>query len=107
MIRRMTPSSPKSTLLSVRVHSRTSLNRHELSADGVLHVWVTAPAVDGAANKALIKYLATILSIPPSQISLVSGETSRMKRVRIPMDKDGVIRRVTNGQREQGVGFSD
>jgi uncharacterized protein len=76
------------------------MNRHELSVDGVLHVWVTAPAVDGAANKALIKYLAAILSIPGSQISLVSGETSRQKRIRFPMDNDELIRRVTNAQPE-------
>jgi uncharacterized protein (TIGR00251 family) len=76
------------------------MNRHELSVDGVLHVWVTAPAVDGAANKALLKYLAAILSIPGSQISLVSGETSRQKRIRFPMDNDELIRRVTNAQPE-------
>ena len=82
------------------------MNRHELSEDGVLHIWVTAPAVDGAANKALIRYLAAILSIAGSQISLVSGETSRQKRIRFPMDKDELIRRVTNAQPEKGVGFS-
>jgi uncharacterized protein len=100
MIRRMTPAGPDSSVLSVRVHPRTSMNRHELSEDGVLHIWLTAPAVDGAANKALNKYLAAILAIPGSQIRLVSGETSRQKRIRFPMDKDELIRRVTNTQPE-------
>ena len=81
----MASRESESTLLAVRVHPRSARNRYEWDQDGVLHVWVTAPAVDGAANKALLKYLADELSVPVSRIVLVSGETSRSKRIRIPL----------------------
>jgi uncharacterized protein YggU (UPF0235/DUF167 family) len=39
--------------------------------------------VDGAANEALIHFLAERLDVPRSKIRLVSGETSRSKVVAI------------------------
>src|SRR4029079_6403198 len=42
-----------------------------------------APPVDGAANDALIAFLSAALGIPRRQITIVSGERSRDKRVRI------------------------
>ena len=71
------------------------MNRLELREDNGLHVWVTAAPVDGAANKEVIKYLSATLSNPASQISLISGETSRTKRFRFPVDKDELVRRLT------------
>ena len=46
-----------------------------------LKVRVSAPPVDGAANAALIAFLAKALRRPRSSISLVSGETARLKLV--------------------------
>ena len=39
------------------------------------------PPVDGAANQALIDYLAKALGVPRSAIRLISGEKSRLKLV--------------------------
>lgn len=47
---------------------------------------INAPAVDGKANSALIRYLATIFRVPASDIHIVAGKTSRSKIVRV----DGV-----------------
>ncbi|MDR1853823.1 MAG: DUF167 domain-containing protein [Azoarcus sp.] len=44
---------------------------------------LAAPPVDGKANAALCAYLAEICAAPKSAVTLVSGETSRAKRVRI------------------------
>jgi uncharacterized protein (TIGR00251 family) len=49
-----------------------------------LVVRVHAPAVDGKANEALIRFLSEFLDVAKSQIMIVSGHTSRMKRVDIP-----------------------
>jgi uncharacterized protein len=49
----------------------------------VLLVKVTAPPVDSAANEAVIALLAATLKIPKRDIAIVSGESSRNKRVRI------------------------
>jgi len=89
-------TSPDSTVLAVRVHPRSSTNRHSWT-DGELHVWVTAPAVEGAANKAVVKYLSDVLELPVSRISIVSGETSRSKRLRVPLAEDIVAGKLSNG----------
>ena len=90
----MSTPDDESTLLSVRVHPRSRKNRHELSQDGILHVWVTAAAVDGAANKALMKYLSDLLSLPNSRMALVSGAASRSKRIRIQLSGDDISSRI-------------
>ncbi len=42
-----------------------------------------APPVDGRANKALIAFLAKALNVGRSQVTLIGGQTSRMKRLRV------------------------
>jgi uncharacterized protein len=44
---------------------------------------VTAPAVDGRANKAVIGLISATIGVPASAVSLVSGLTTSQKRVRI------------------------
>ena len=44
---------------------------------------LAAPPVDGKANAALCAFLAEICGAPKSDIQLLSGETSRTKRIRI------------------------
>lgn len=50
---------------------------------GVLHARVTAPPVDGRANRALCRLLAKRLGMAPSRVRVVRGEKSRDKRVRV------------------------
>jgi uncharacterized protein len=69
--------------ITVRLTPRAA--RAELGAlrDGVLHVRVTAPPVDGAANAALLRLLAKRLRLARSSIRLVSGETARRKVIEV------------------------
>lgn len=48
-----------------------------------MKIRLAAPPVDGKANAALCAFLAAFCEVPKSAVSLVSGETSRAKRVRI------------------------
>lgn len=48
---------------------------------GALKVAVTAPAEEGRANRALLQLLRKELGLKRSQLELLSGETSRDKRV--------------------------
>ncbi len=48
-----------------------------------LKIKLTAPPVEGAANKQCIEILAEALHCPKSRIEIVSGQTSRRKQVRI------------------------
>ncbi|MCA9879033.1 MAG: DUF167 domain-containing protein [Thermomicrobiales bacterium] len=68
-------------VISLAVSPRASANRVELAADGSLRVRLTAPPVDGAANAALLKVLATILNVPRSGLTITSGAQARQKRV--------------------------
>jgi len=52
------------------------------STDGVL-VRVTAPPVEGAANEAVVKALATALGIPKSRLAITAGASGRVKRVAV------------------------
>jgi hypothetical protein len=65
--------------LKVRVNPRSSQNRVTGWQDGVLSIKLTAPPVEGAANKACIEFLADLLRVKKSQIELQSGATSREK----------------------------
>ena len=44
---------------------------------------LAAPPVDGAANDALIAFLATTFGVPRRAISILSGDRGRQKRVAI------------------------
>jgi uncharacterized protein YggU (UPF0235/DUF167 family) len=49
--------------------------------DGVLRARVAAPAVDGAANQALLRIIADELGVPKRDVRLVAGAASRTKLV--------------------------
>ena len=51
--------------------------------DGRLKVNIAAPPEKGKANKALIKFLAETLALRQNAITIVRGETSPVKRIRI------------------------
>ena len=54
--------------------------------DGCVKVRLAAPPVDGAANAALVEFVADALSVAKSRVRIVSGQTSRRKVVEV----DGV-----------------
>lgn len=51
--------------------------------DGALKIKLRAPAVDGKANAGLIGFLAKTFDVSKSAVTILSGETSRHKRVQI------------------------
>ncbi|MFC4161468.1 DUF167 family protein [Chitinimonas lacunae] len=51
--------------------------------DGMLKLRLAAPPVEGKANAALLAWLAGQFQVGRNRVSLLSGETSRRKRVRI------------------------
>lgn len=71
-------------LLSLKVVPRSSQNQIVGMEQGVLKIKLQAPPVEGAANEAVLKFLAKCLRKPKSTLTLVSGFQSRNKRVKIP-----------------------
>ncbi len=70
-------------LISIRIQPRASKNEAELMENGKLKIRLTAPPVDGAANEALVRFLAERLSIAKSRVEIISGHTGREKIIRI------------------------
>lgn len=74
--------------------------------DGTLKIRLAAPPVDGAANKALVEFLAETLDLPKNQIDIVAGHTSERKLVSLvgisPEQVDAVIQGLLSGETEAG-----
>lgn len=51
-----------------------------------LRIRVAAPPVEGAANAALVAYLAKALGLPRSAVTLAAGDRARLKRLRLRGD---------------------
>jgi uncharacterized protein (TIGR00251 family) len=51
--------------------------------DSALKIRISAPPVDGAANNELIKVISKFFGVSKSAIEIVSGDTSKIKRIRI------------------------
>lgn len=70
--------------LRVRVRARASADGVQAdSASREVIVSVTAPAVEGKANRAMLAQLAKHLGTSRSSLQIVSGEKSRRKVVRV------------------------
>jgi hypothetical protein len=71
--------------VSLSLHIQPGASRTEGAGihGEALKLRLAAPPVDGKANACLIAFLADYLHIPKSRVELVSGASSRQKRVRI------------------------
>ncbi len=67
----------------LRVSPKAPCNQICGWVDGALKVKLKAPPVEGKANKALEGFLAQVLQVPKKEVWLISGKTSRIKRVRV------------------------
>jgi uncharacterized protein len=71
------------TRISLYVQPGASKTQIAGMHDGLIKVRVAAPPVEGAANQALVEFVAKRLSIPKSRVRVVSGLTSRRKVLEI------------------------
>ena len=75
-------------VFSVIVAPRASKSEVVGVHDGALKVRIKTAPVEGAANCELIAHLSKFLKVPKSTVKIVSGETSKRKKVQIDtMDK--------------------
>ncbi len=66
-------------------------------ADGgaALHLRLVAPPVDGAANRALVAFLADALRLRKSDVMIRSGETARLKILHLSGDSAVIVARLS------------
>jgi uncharacterized protein len=79
--------------LTVRLQPRAKCNAIVDERDGVLRVSVTAPPIEGQANAALCKLITTRAGIAKGRVSVIRGERSREKVVRVEGLEPGELRR--------------
>ena len=99
-------STPDGLLLTVRLTpkgGRDALDGIAQLSDGraVLKARVRAAASEGEANSALVRLIARTLAVPPTCVSLIAGETARIKRFKITGNAGALA---TNLERLTGVG---
>lgn len=88
-------ATPSGLVLRVFVAPRSSGNKVLGLHDGKVKVALTAPPVEGAANNALIAFLAKVLGVSKSSVAIVAGETSRKKSISVEgIEPDEAIRRL-------------
>jgi hypothetical protein len=68
---------------AVSLSPRSAVTRVDGVVDGVLKVRVAAPAVEGAANTALVRLLADDLGLAGRDVRIVAGARSRHKLVMV------------------------
>jgi uncharacterized protein (TIGR00251 family) len=88
-------SSPQ-TVINVKVISRSSRDQIVCLEEGMIKVKLTAPPVEGRANKALKELLARRLDLPIRDIEIISGERSKQKSLLIcglsPQDVEALLK---------------
>jgi len=70
-------------LLRLKVQPKASKDEFCEVMDNSLKVRITAPPVEGKANRHIIKFLARQFKVSRSQIEQISGVTSREKRFKV------------------------
>lgn len=91
--------TPGGVTIKVFVAPRSSANKVMGAHNGAIKVALTAPPVEGAANKALVELLAKLLGVPRSTVSIVSGETSRQKTVKVlAISAEDVLEKLTGDE---------
>lgn len=68
---------------AVRVIPGASKNEVAGIQDGALKIKLTAPPVEGKANRACVEFLAGLLGVRRSALEITSGEKSRKKTVTV------------------------
>jgi uncharacterized protein (TIGR00251 family) len=82
--------------VTIRVQPRASRNEVAGVHGDALKVRLTAPPVDGAANEALVEFLATTFGIPVRAVTIVAGASSRTKIVQLAGITEDRVRRLTH-----------
>jgi uncharacterized protein (TIGR00251 family) len=69
------------TRISVQVHPGAKKNEIMRFQDGVRHIKIAAPPVEGKANIELVDFLSEVLGVSKSRITIEKGTTSRKKLI--------------------------
>ena len=85
--------------LELSVHAQPGARTTEVQGlhGDAIKIRISARAVDGAANDALLEFVASALHVPRRRCVLLSGQTSRRKRVRVEAPDRALAEGVLSG----------
>lgn len=75
--------TPQGATFSVKVHPRAKRNAVAGEVGEALKLALTAPPVEGKANEACIRFIAELLDVSRSSVTIAAGESSRQKVIRV------------------------
>ncbi|NOY63605.1 MAG: YggU family protein [Gammaproteobacteria bacterium] len=75
----------RGTTLTLNVYVQPRASRNEVIGphNGALKIRITAPPIEGKANRHLIQFLATLFGVSKSGVALLKGNGSRVKRFEV------------------------
>jgi len=71
------------TGVEIRLQPRGGCDAVVGERDGAVLIRISAPPVDGKANAALIAFVAKTIGVPKIAVTIIRGETSRNKVIRV------------------------
>jgi uncharacterized protein len=77
-------------IISFRIKAQPKASKSEFCepyGDDAIKIRIKAPAVEGAANEELFKFLSKSFKVPKSSIILKSGDTSKIKVITFPLSE--------------------
>ena len=74
-------STPTGASFTVKVQPRARRNAVLGELGDALKIALTAPPTEGLANQALVEFLADLLNVPRSSVTIAAGHSSRRKLV--------------------------
>jgi len=81
-------------IFKVKVQPKASRNEFAGLYQDALKIRLTAPPVEGKANKALIYFLADWLGVKKSQVEIVSGQLSKIKIIKVVGEGGNLMKRI-------------
>jgi len=80
----------KEDRVSLRIKAQPNASRSEFAevyGEDAIKIRIKAPAVEGAANKELIKFLSKSFKVPKSDIIFKTGQNSKVKILEFPLSE--------------------
>jgi len=74
--------------VSLRIKAQPAASKNEfceIYGEDAIKIRIKAPAVEGAANKELVKFLSKSFKVPKSDIIFKTGQNSKIKIVEFPL----------------------
>ncbi|HOT43387.1 MAG TPA: DUF167 domain-containing protein [Spirochaetota bacterium] len=85
------------SIFDITVSPKSSRSTITVDAGNNIKVYLNAPPVDGKANSELIGLFSKKLRIPKSDITIISGEKGKKKRIEIEgLSPESILKKISS-----------